>query len=91
VNVSSVNNLVFAGNIFTIPDGIDSGKGQRPITVHDASNIFIDESDRFAWHSQSCDGSQLLALSNPPPPVSPITPIACGIRPTVSNFVFEPQ
>jgi hypothetical protein len=88
VNVSSVNNVVFAGNSFTIPDGNDNGKGQRPITVHDASNIFIDGRDRFAWRGESCDGSQLVALSTPPLPVSPITPIACGIEPTVSNFVL---
>jgi hypothetical protein len=66
----------------------DNGKGQRPITVHDASNIFIDGRDRFAWRGESCDGSQLVALSTPPLPVSPITPIACGIEPTVSNFVL---
>jgi hypothetical protein len=88
VNVSSVNNVVFAGNSFTIPNENDNGKGQRPITVHDASNIFIDGSDHFAWSREACDGSQLLALSAPPPPVSPITPIACGIEPTVSNFVL---
>jgi hypothetical protein len=100
VNLSSANNILFDGNVFfdgaeggefpSFDTGAESGggSGQRPVSVHDASNIYFASSNRFGWLGESCAGSQLLALSSPPPAVSPITPVACGIRATVSNLIY---
>ena len=93
VNLSSANNVVFAGNTFTGGAGtghlLGSGSGQPPVSVHDASNIYFGRNNRYTQLTESCAHSQLSVLSNPPPVVSPMTPIACGIRATVSNFFFE--
>jgi hypothetical protein len=95
VNLSSVNNTVFDLIRFVEDvkkgDVPGDGSGQRPVSVHDASNIYFGPNNRFDWLGESCDDSQLLALSNPPPNVSPITPVACAIRATVSNFIYAPR
>jgi hypothetical protein len=94
VNVSSANNVVFDHNVFVVDgatgSGAGSGSGQPPISVHDASNIYFAPNNQFGWLGESCADSQLLVLSSPPPTVSPITPVACGIQATVSNFVYAP-
>ncbi len=89
VNISSANNIIFDDNIFFDGAGSDYGLGQRPVSVHDASNIYFGRGNQYTWLMESCANSQLLALSNPPPVVSAITRVACGIRATVSNFIFE--
>jgi hypothetical protein len=89
VNLSSANNILFDGNTFFDSAGTDYSGGQRPVSVHDASNIYFSPRNRFDWLMESCANSQLFALSNPPPVVSAVTPVACGIRATVSNFLFE--
>jgi hypothetical protein len=89
VNISSAHNVVFDGNTFIDHAGTDHGLGQRPVSVHDASDIFFSRRNQFGWLMESCAKSQLFALSNPPPVVSAIDPVACGIRATVSNFIFE--
>jgi hypothetical protein len=79
---------LFEDNVFFDGAGNDFGLGQRPVSVHDASNIYFGRHNQYAWLSESCANSQLFALSNPPPVVSAITPVACGIQSTVSNFIF---
>jgi hypothetical protein len=95
VNLSSANNIVFDDNRFVedAETGYVQGDGsrQRPISVHDASNIYFARNNQFGWLGESCAQSQLLALSSPPPTVSPITPVACGIPASVSNFIYEPR
>src|SRR5579859_620249 len=91
VNISSANNIVFIDNTFIDSAGTGPEVGQRPVSVHDALNIFYGPSNRNDWLAEACAKSQLLILSSPPPVVSPITPIACGVRATVSNFIFEKQ
>lgn len=87
VNLSSVNNAVFSGNTFFVP----SGSGAYPVTIHDASNIQFDKTNRYtSWLSgASCADSPLLALSSPSPAVSMVLPNACGISETVSGLVYE--
>ena len=87
VNLSSVNNAVFSGNTFFVP----SGSGSYPITIHDASNVLFDNTNRYtSWLSHgSCASSPLLDLSNPSPAVSVVLPNACGIGETVSGLVYE--
>ena len=87
VNLSSVNNAVFSGNTFFVP----SGSGSYPVTIHDASNVRFDETNRYtSWLSHaSCANSPLLDLSSPPPAVSVVLPNACGIGDTVSGLVYE--
>jgi hypothetical protein len=89
VNLSSANNIVFVNNVFYDSSGMDDGRGQRPVSVHDAANIYFGRSNRYSWLTEACVDSQLYALSSPPPVVSAITPVACGIWATVSNFIFE--
>lgn len=89
VNISSANNVVFDNNIFFDGAGIDYGLGQRPASVHDASNIYFSPTNQYTWLMESCANSQLFALANPPPVVSAIAPVACAIRSTVSNFIFK--
>jgi hypothetical protein len=87
VNLSSVNNAVFSGNTFYVP----SGSGSYPVTIHDASNIRFDRTNRYtSWLSHaSCANSPLLDLSSPAPAVSVVLPNACGIDETVSGLVYE--
>lgn len=87
VNLSSVNNAVFSGNTFFVP----SGSGSYPVTIHDASNVRFDETNRYtSWLSHaSCANSPLLDLSSPPPAVSLVLPNACGIGETVSGLIYE--
>jgi hypothetical protein len=91
VNLSSANNIVFDDNNFVGGADKGGGPGQRPVSVHDASNIYVAPNNRFGWRGEPCANSQLLALSDPPPTVSPITPVACGIAATVSNFIAAPH
>ncbi len=91
INISSANNIAFADNIFAEEAGTDGAAGQRPVSVHDASNIYFAPNNQFGWLGEPCANSQLLALSNPPPTVRAITPIACGVRATVSNFIYAPR
>ena len=94
VNVSSANNVVFDHNVFVVDaasgSGTGNGSAQPPVSVHDASNIYFAPNNQFGWLGESCADSPLLALSSPPPTVSPITPVACGIQATVSNFIYAP-
>jgi len=87
VNLSSVNDAVFSGNTFSVP----SGSGSYPVTIHDASNIRFDKTNRYtSWLSHaSCANSPLLDLSSPSPAVSVVLPNACGVGETVSGLVFE--
>ena len=87
VNLSSVNNVVFSRNIFSVP----SGSGAYPLTIHDASNVLFDKTNGYSsWLSHaSCANSPLLDLSSPSPAVSVVLPNACGIRETVSGLVYE--
>jgi hypothetical protein len=87
VNLSSANNVVFSGNIFSVP----RGSGSYPITIHDASNVRFDKTNRYSsWLSHaSCADSPLLDLSSPSPAVSVVLPNACGIGDTVSGLVYE--
>ncbi len=87
VNISSVNNVVFSGNSFSVP----SGAGTYPVTIHDASNLFFDKTNQYSsWLSgASCTGSTLLDLSDPSPAVAVVLPNACGIEETVSGLTFE--
>jgi hypothetical protein len=87
VNLSSVNNAVFSGNTFFVP----SGSGSYPVTIHDASNVQFDRTNRYtSWLAHaSCANSPLLDLSSPSPAVSVVLPNACGIRETVSGLVYE--
>jgi hypothetical protein len=87
INVSSVNNVIFSGNIFSVPAG---APGQLPVTIHDASNIHFDDTTYGSWLAgASCANSPLLSLTNPPPAVSVVLPNACGIAATVSNLSFS--
>ena len=88
VNLSSVNKVVFDANKFLDGEGEDRGLGQRPVSVHDASNIYFSGTNRYDWLMESCADSQLLALADPAPIVEAIAPVACGVPATVSNFIF---
>jgi hypothetical protein len=87
VNLSSVNNVVFSGNTFSVP----SGSGAYPITIHDASSVLFDKTNGYtSWLSHaSCANSPLLDLASPSPAVSVVLPNACGIRETVSGLIYE--
>jgi hypothetical protein len=87
VNLSSVNNVHFRGNNFSVP----SGSGAYPITIHDASNILFDNTNEYtSWLSHaSCANSPLRDLSSPSPAVSVVLPNACGIGDTVSGLIYE--
>jgi hypothetical protein len=89
VNLSSANNIVFDRNVFEDRAGEDYGLGQRPVSAHDLSNVFFSADNQYSWLLEPCAGSQLLALSDPPPAVSGLTPLACAIPATVSGFVFQ--
>jgi hypothetical protein len=65
VNVSAVNDVVFANNSFNVeaqpeqltesalvaawPDGKNGSPRQFPVTIHDASNIFFGNTDTYSW------------------------------------------
>lgn len=71
------------------PDG-SLGPRQYPVTIHDASHVFFDDTSTYSsWLPQvSCDASIMLALSTPPPVVSPFAPIACRVAATTSGLGF---
>jgi len=87
VNVSSVSHMVFSGNRFLVR----SGSGAYPVTIHDASDIVFDATNRYSsWLSAaSCADSPLFTLSSPSPPVAVVLPNACGVPDTVSGLIDE--
>jgi hypothetical protein len=93
VNISSANNIVFSRNNFSLTKNSKAGgPNQFPISVHDASNVYVAGNNLFSadWLSAaSCARSRLLALQSPPPKVTAVPPIACGIAATTSNLIVE--
>ncbi|GGF51331.1 hypothetical protein GCM10011611_67260 [Aliidongia dinghuensis] len=97
VNLSSAKNVSFDDNAFRFlgRDGVPvtGGHPDGPgvVSVHDASNIFFTNTNRYSslLFASSCANSALLDLANPPPAVSILIPIACGVRSTVSNLVYR--
>ncbi len=62
---------------------------QYPVAVHDATHVFFDELDYASWPPDlTCDDSIMLALSTPPPVVTPFFPIACRVEATTSGLEF---
>jgi hypothetical protein len=105
VNVSSANNVVFYRNSFRLELRADEstpvtyneyhlggslGQRQYPVTIHDASHVFFNETSTYSsWMPQvSCDDSIMLALSTPSPVVSPFAPIACRVAATSSGLDY---
>lgn len=99
VNLSSASNVTFDRNIFLLDGrtahplaaGASGPTGQGPVSIHDASNILFNGDNIYSpnWFAQSCAQSGLLDLSNPPPTVSIVIPVACGVRATVSKLGYQ--
>jgi hypothetical protein len=64
------------------------GPRQFPVTAHDATHVFFDELTAYtSWLTNvTCDDSIMLALSTPPPAVTPFPPIACRVEATTSGL-----
>jgi hypothetical protein len=104
VNVSSVNDILFDRDAFRLESGRESsaagassangssdGEGPRqyPVAIHDATHVFFGETEPYSWLAPlSCDDSIMLALSTPPPLVSPFPPIACRVAATTSGVDY---
>jgi hypothetical protein len=67
-----------------------AGPRQFPVAIHDATHIFFAEIAPYSsWPvNVSCDDSIMLALSSPPPAVSPFAPIACRVAATTSGLDY---
>jgi hypothetical protein len=91
INVSSANNVLFFHDSIDLIGPNDHGPRQFPVAVHDASNVFLDETRAYSTSlsGTSCDGSIMLQLSTPPPVVSPFEPIACEIGATTSGLGYR--
>jgi hypothetical protein len=103
VNVSSANNVLFYRDQLALqseraaaPDAslaVDwngAGPRQFPVTVHDATHVFFDQLSSYStWlPGVGCDDSIMLALSTPPPVITPLAPIACRVEATTSGLQF---
>ncbi|MGA2779141.1 MAG: hypothetical protein ABSF94_16410 [Steroidobacteraceae bacterium] len=74
-------------------NGAAPGPRQFPVTVHDAIHVYFDEPTAYStWLANvTCDDSIMLALSTPPPPVTPFAPIACRVEATTSGLQYAPR
>jgi hypothetical protein len=106
LNVSSANNVLLYRDSFSLLEAAEEstasdsdsiaaapGPAQFPVTVHDASHVYFDELDSYSFRlpGLSCADSIMLALSTPPPVVSPFAPIACRIEATTSGLGISPR
>jgi hypothetical protein len=102
VNVSSANDVLLYRDVFSllrtadqsssagVQGGAALGPRQYPVTVHDATHVFFDELTAYtSWlPNETCHDSIMLALSVPPPVVTPFRPIACRVEATTSGLEF---
>jgi hypothetical protein len=72
--------------------GVSAGPKQFPVAVHDATHVYFDELTTYAsWlPNVTCEDSIMLALSTPPPVVTPFAPIACRVEATTSGLESAP-
>jgi hypothetical protein len=94
VNVSSANNVLFFKNSIDLVGPGGGGPRQFPVAVHDASNVFFDQTSAYSTSlaGTSCEDSIMLQLSSPSPLVSPFAPIACEVEATTSGLDYvEPS
>jgi hypothetical protein len=91
INVSSANNVLFFHDSIDLVGPNDHGPRQFPVAVHDASNVFLDETRAYSTSLStiSCDESIMLQLLSPAPVVSPFEPIACEIAATTSGLGYR--
>jgi hypothetical protein len=94
INVSSANNVLLFKNSIDLVGRSGGGPRQFPVAVHDASNVFFDQTGAYSTSltGTSCEDSIMLQLSSPPPEVSRFEPIACEIVATTSGLDYlEPS
>jgi len=91
INVSSATDVLFFRDSIDLIGRNDRGPRQFPVTVHDASNVFLDETSAYSTSlsGTSCDDSIMLQLYSPPPVISPFEPIACEIEATTSGLDYR--
>jgi hypothetical protein len=91
INISSANDVLFFQDSIDLIGRSDRGPRQFPVAVHDASNVFLDETGAYSTSlpGTSCEDSIMYQLSNPSPAVSPFEPIACEIGATTSGLDYR--